>query len=59
MALPGIGETLAGRIVAYREENGPFLRADQVMAISGHRARDLREAALPCPGARLTARLSR
>ena len=35
MALPGIGETLAGRIVAYREENGPFLRADQVMAISG------------------------
>ena len=35
MALPGIGETLAGRIVAYREENGPFLRADQIMAISG------------------------
>ena len=35
MALPGIGETLAGRIAAYREENGPFLRADQIMAISG------------------------
>lgn len=34
-ALPGIGETLAGRIVAYREENGPFLRADQIMAVSG------------------------
>ena len=35
MALPGIGETLAGRIVAYREENGPFLRTDQIMAVSG------------------------
>ncbi len=34
-ALPGIGETLAGRIVAYRKENGPFLRADQIMAVSG------------------------
>lgn len=35
MALPGIGETLAGRIVAYREESGPFLRVDQIMAVSG------------------------
>ncbi len=35
MTLPGIGETLAGRIVAHREENGPFLRTDQIMAISG------------------------
>lgn len=34
-ALPGIGETLAGRIVAYREENGPFFRADQIMAVYG------------------------
>ena len=34
-ALPGIGETLAARIVAYREENGPFLRTDQIMAVSG------------------------
>lgn len=34
-ALPGIGETLAGRIVAWREENGPFARVDQVMAVSG------------------------
>ncbi|MDE2801473.1 MAG: helix-hairpin-helix domain-containing protein, partial [Chloroflexota bacterium] len=32
MELPGIGETLAGRIVAYREENGPFIRIDQIMA---------------------------
>ena len=35
MALPGIGETLAGRIVAYREESGSFLRIDQIMAVSG------------------------
>lgn len=35
VALPGIGETLAGRIVAYREESGPFLRIDQIMAVSG------------------------
>lgn len=35
MALSGIGETLAGRIVAYRETNGPFLRTDQIMAVSG------------------------
>ncbi len=34
-ALPGIGETLAARIVAWREENGPFDRIDQVMAVSG------------------------
>ncbi len=35
MELPGIGETLAGRIVAYRDENGPFIRIDQIMAVSG------------------------
>ena len=34
-ALPGIGETLAARIVEWREENGPFARVDQVMAVSG------------------------
>lgn len=34
-ALPGIGETLAGRIVTHREENGPFIRIDQIMAVSG------------------------
>ncbi len=33
--LPGIGEVLAARIVAYWDEQGPFLRVDQVMAVSG------------------------
>ncbi len=33
--LPDIGEVLAGRIVAYREENGPFTRTDQLMAVRG------------------------
>ena len=34
-ALPGIGEVLAARIVAYRTENGPFVRGDQLMAVDG------------------------
>ena len=33
--LPGIGEVLAARIVAYREEQGPFLRVDQITGVSG------------------------
>ena len=33
--LPGIGEVLAARIVAYREEHGPFQRTDQLMAVRG------------------------
>ena len=33
--LPGIGEVLAARIVAYRDEHGPFLRVDQVVAVRG------------------------
>ena len=33
--LPGVGEVLAARIIAWREENGPFARIDQVMAVSG------------------------
>ena len=34
-ALPGIGESLAGRIIAYREEHGPFGSPDEIMKVSG------------------------
>ena len=33
--LPGIGPVLAGRIVEYREQNGPFQRTDQLTAVRG------------------------
>ncbi len=34
-ALPGVGEVIAARIVAYRRENGPFERIDQIMEVRG------------------------
>ena len=34
-ALPGIGATLAERIVAYREENGPFRTEEELTRVSG------------------------
>ena len=34
-ALPGIGEVLAGRIVAYREENGSFLSTQELQNVEG------------------------
>ena len=34
-ALPGIGEVLAGRIVAYREANGPFSSVEELTNVSG------------------------
>ncbi len=34
-SLPGIGEVLAARIVAYREEHGPFQTLDDLMQVSG------------------------
>lgn len=33
--LPGIGEELAGRIVAYRGEHGPFEAIEDILEVSG------------------------
>ncbi len=33
--LPGVGEQVAKRIVAYREENGPFEKAEDLMNVRG------------------------
>ena len=33
--LPGIGETLAGRIAEYREANGAFETVEELMEVSG------------------------
>lgn len=33
--LPGIGPALAGRIIAWREQNGPFEAPEQLMEVSG------------------------
>lgn len=33
--LPGIGDTLAHRIIAYREENGRFTEIDELLLVDG------------------------
>ena len=35
MTLDGIGHTVAERILAFREKNGPFQKADDLMMVKG------------------------
>jgi competence protein ComEA len=39
--IPGLGQTLAERIVAYREQNGPFASLDELADVSGFTARHI------------------
>lgn len=34
-SLPGVGPALAARIVAFRQENGPFRTVDDLLAVKG------------------------
>ena len=41
--LPHIGETLAQRIVAFREQNGPFRRPENLLLVKGISEKKFRE----------------
>jgi competence ComEA-like helix-hairpin-helix protein len=41
--LPGIGKGLAERIVAYREQHGPFRRVEHLMMVRGVSEKKFRE----------------
>jgi len=43
MSLPGIGETIAARIVEFREKNGPFRRPEQLLLVPGVSEKKFRE----------------
>lgn len=41
--LPGIGDTIAARIVEFREKNGPFRRPEQLLLVPGISEKKFRE----------------
>lgn len=45
MTIPGIGETLAERIVKYREANGPYLSMDELLNVEGIGEKKLKQIA--------------
>lgn len=42
-ALPGIGEVLAGRIIAFREERGPYRSVDDLINVEGISAQTIED----------------
>jgi competence ComEA-like helix-hairpin-helix protein len=42
VALPGVGEKIAGRIIEYRKKQGPFERPEEVIIIEGFSERKYR-----------------
>lgn len=40
-SLPGVGPALAGRVVAFRDTNGPYATVDDLLAVSGIGAKTL------------------
>lgn len=43
VTIPGIGETRAAAILAYREKNGPFAKVEDIMQVSESKAHFLRK----------------